>query len=234
MSNLKGERLMKSIKFLKQILLIFIMTIILSFLNFGEVNGALQANRNTHDKTMYKSSLNWIANIRKMETVGEAMGLNETLNEDLTASSGSNNIDVHMIRSTEYGAISILSASGYGNPKNDNVITSTTGNNTGIICATKSFEVVAGGIKGQIFIGTNERYYDTYTNNQESARVGDALGNATIKNLGCSGWHQAKYANWPGHNSYFARYMKFDYHYYGNNTNTNILSRGVVVCGTGI
>lgn len=38
------------------------------------------------------------------------MGLDETFNADLT-SKESNNIDVHMMRSTEYGAIAILSAS---------------------------------------------------------------------------------------------------------------------------
>ena len=61
---------------------------------------------------------------RTMEQAGGSMGLAETLNADLT-SKESNNMDVHMMRSTEYGAIAILSASGYGNPSNAQAITTT-------------------------------------------------------------------------------------------------------------
>ena len=126
------------------------------------------------------------------------MGLNETLNEDLTSSSGSNGIDVHMMRTTEYGAIAILSASGYGNPSNAKAITSTTGNETGIILNTNNYEWTAGGLQGSIFSGVNNRYFDSYTSNQASARAGDALGTSITPNPGAAGWHSASYSNWVG------------------------------------
>ena len=127
-----------------------------------EVNAALQANPNTQYKKTAQST-DWMRAFRTMEQAGGSMGLAETLNADLT-SKESNNIDVHMMRSTEYGAIAILSASGYGNPSNAQAITTTTGNNTGVILNTNNkWEYVAGGGKNRIFPGVNGRYFDTYT-----------------------------------------------------------------------
>ena len=97
-----------------------------------------------------------------------------------------------MMRSTEYGAIAILSASGYGNPKTlqNSSIKTTTGNKTGVYFIVGDFEeLVAGGLENYIFKGINTRYYDTYTGSQSSARKGDALGTASTTNPGCSKWH---------------------------------------------
>ena len=97
-----------------KLLALAIMLVTMTLMPVGQVKAALQANPNTQYKKK-DSATNWISNFRKMETAGGAMGLKETLNTDLTSSSGSNGIDVHMMRTTEYGAIAILSASGYGN-----------------------------------------------------------------------------------------------------------------------
>ncbi len=94
----------------------------------------------------------------------------KTLKGDLTSESSNNGIDVHMMRTTEYGAIAILSASGYGNPSNAQAITSTTGNETGIILNTNCYEWTAGDYKEVFFSGVNNRYFDTYTSNQASAK----------------------------------------------------------------
>ena len=72
-------------------------------------------------------------NVRKMEELGGTMGLSETLNDNLTSSSTSNNIDVHMEKNTEYGALAILSASSYGNPNKVEDGNTTTGNVTGVV-----------------------------------------------------------------------------------------------------
>ena len=91
---------------------------------------ALQANGGTEKKDKLN---NLIVNIRKMEGIGGTLGLTETINSDLTSSSGLNNLDIHMEKNTEYGAMAILSASSYGNP---NIIAdgeTTTGNKTGVI-----------------------------------------------------------------------------------------------------
>ena len=97
----------------KKYLMILFLALSITILPMGGVKAALQANPNTHVKKT-ATPTNWMNNIRKMEEANGAMGLSESLNSDLT-SKESNNIDVHMMRATEYGAIAILSASGYGN-----------------------------------------------------------------------------------------------------------------------
>ena len=76
-------------------------------------NAVLNSNGSTAHATR---PAYWITAIRQLETLGGGMGLTETLNSDLSSSSGSNNIDVHMEKNTEYGALAILTVSSYGNP----------------------------------------------------------------------------------------------------------------------
>ena len=216
-----------------KLLALAIMLVTMTLMPIGQVKAALQANPNTqYSKRLL--SVNWIKEFRQMETAGGAMGLNETLNTDLTSSSGSNGIDVHMMRTTEYGAIAILSASGYGNPSNANAITTTTGNETGVILNTKYFEWTAGGLQGIIFSGVNRRYFDTYTTSQSSARAGDALGTDTTSNPGATGWHYAAYYdNWvESGNPCFVRGYRGIFSF--NNGHDIDYGRGVAVCGAGL
>ena len=199
-----------------------------------EAQAALQANSDTHyNSNNKKTPLDWMSGFRKMEEKGGGMGLSETLSGDLTSTSGSNSIDVHMMRATEYGAIAILSASGYGNPSNNKTLTTTTGNKTGIYFSGSNWEFVAGGLENTIFFGTNKKYYDTYTTDRSSARVGDALGETT--NNGCQGWHLASTSNWVRSSGpYFIRggagLFSFDVSY----ANGAIWGRGVAVVGAGL
>ena len=216
-----------------KLLALAIMLVTMTLMPVGQVKAALQANPNTQ-YTKKDSATNWISNFRKMETAGGAMGLKETLNTDLTSSSGSNGIDVHMMRTTEYGAIAILSASGYGNPSNDRAITSTTGNETGVMVNTNQWEWNAGGLQGSIFSGVNNRYFDTYTSNQASARAGDALGSSTTTNPGAAEWHSASYYSWvDGSRPYFKRGNGGIFSFYGDYS-YGLYGRGVVVCGAGL
>ena len=222
-------------KLIKKILAVISIILLLIITLIGEAKASLQANPNTHYKKT-DTPANWMINIRNMEKSGEAMGLNETLNTDLTSSSESNNIDVHFIRSTEYGAIAILSASGYGNPQTlqQSTIKTTTGNKTGVYFSGGNWEWVAGGF-GVIPAGGHSRYYDTYTTGKDSARVGDALGNVTTSNPGCAGWHSASGANWvSGSYPYFVRGGGglFSFNYYG--AGSSGCGRGVAVCGAGL
>ena len=60
-----------------------------------------------------------MSHIRTMETKNQAMGLEESIEEQsMQSASGSNGIEVHMIKSTEWGTVAILSASRYENKKN--------------------------------------------------------------------------------------------------------------------
>lgn len=139
----------------------------------------LQSNPSTQYVTQ-KSGTTWLSEIRKMETTGGAMGLTEQLNSDLTPKTDSNNIDVHMMKNTEYGAIAILSASGYGNPTTlkASTIKTTTGNKTGVYYkveyTTNYRELVAGGMRTSDISNVNLRYINIYTS-AEDRKVGDAV-----------------------------------------------------------
>ena len=219
----------------------------MTLLPVGNVKAALQANSNTHYKTTNTPDT-WMAQIRNMEKSGEAMGLSETLRSDLTASSDSNGIDVHMMRSTEYGAIAILSASGYGNPQTlqNSSTKTTTGNKTGVYFSGYNWEYVAGGYYGQIFKGVNEKYYDAYYGSIRSAKAGDALGSSTETNPGCYKWHSAANYGWvvsdTRYGLYFGRGLgglfsysfKFYDGYHSQNPGSSEYGRGVAVVGAGL
>ena len=216
-----------------KLLALAIMLVTMTLMPIGQVKAALQANPNTQYKKTATPE-NWMKGFRQMETAGGAMGLNETLKDGLISES-SNGIDVHMMRTTEYGAIAILSASGYGNPSNAKAITSTTGNETGIILNTNNYEWTAGGLQGSIFSGVNSRYFDTYTGNQSSARAGDALGTSTTPNPGAAGWHSASGSNWVYSSyPYFKRGNGGIFSFNNNNASNSNYGRGVVVCGAGL
>ena len=223
---------MKKTKLILLTLIIMLATILL---NTMEVQATLQANPNTHYK---KTDIpdNWMTNFRKMEETGGAMGLSETLNEDLTSSSGSNNIDVHMMRSTEYGAIAILSASGYGNSKTlqNSTIKTTTGNKTGVYFSGTNWEFCAGSIKGgDSFPKINKKYYDEYTISLSSTKIGDALGERT--NNGCQGWHDAGYATLGDKTyCYVRRGVRGLFGFWGEGGGYKYSSHGVAVCGEGL
>ncbi len=218
----------------KKIGITLILLITLIFLWSGNVKAALQANPSTHTKkTDYLT--NWVPNIRKMEATDGAMGLSETLKSDLTSNT-SNGIDVHCMRTTEYGAMAILSASGYGNPSNEKSPTSTTGNNTGVMLPTSSYEWTAGIGAANLLSGVNSRYYDLYTSDRNSAKAGDALGSATATNPGCAGWHSATSSNWVSSSYGFFRggsVGMFGF-VYDNPSLSSYVGRAVAVCGAGL
>ena len=218
----------------KQKMLAFILVLAFAILMpFSNVKASLQANPNTQ-YTKSDALTSWMVNIRNMEKSGEAMGLSETFNSDYTSTS-SNGIDVHMMKSTEYGAIAILSASGYGNPKKlqESTIETTTGNKTGVYFSGVSYwEWVAGGGAGNPVSGMNARYYDKYGD----AKAGDALGSYNSANPGCAGWHSASYANWVnGSYPYLLRGYGglFSFGNVGY-ADYSSLARGVAVCGAGL
>ena len=230
---------MKKTKLILLTLIIMLATILL---NTMEVQATLQANPNTHYKKA-DTPTNWMTNFRKMEETGGAMGLSETLNEDLTPSSKSNNIDVHMMRSTEYGAIAILSASGYGNSQTlqNSTVKTTTGNKTGVYFSGANFEFNAGGLENRIFSGVNKKYYDTYTIDRSSARVGDALGEKT--NNGCQKWHNTNYYSWTtgaGSNDEHCYFIRgnggiFSFSFSSpSGVAYRQFARGVAACGEGL
>lgn len=125
--------------------------------------------------------------IREMESFGGTMGLTEEINDDLTTNGQKNNIDIHMQKNTEYGAMAILSASSYGkNVSSTN--NSSTGNATGIIF-NNQYELVSAqnsdldftqGYNNfvKVYGSIAKRYFDQYKKdaqkNEFIAKKGDA------------------------------------------------------------
>lgn len=226
---------MKRAKLILITLVIMLATILLSTI---EVNATLQANGKTTSKTAAPDA--WISEFRNMEKQGEGMGLSETINADLTAKSASNNIDVHMAKSTEFGAMLILTASAYGNPSNEPNISTSTGNATGVnFCYTN--ENVAATTNVSFLSSFNGKYWDGYANtgSLESVHRGDAVGTKTAAYPGCNKWHKSKYNSLSQHILRGGRIGGVFTVTYNNGASTSTTayyscSRGVAVCGEGL
>lgn len=195
----------------------------------------LQGNPNTNGKGRYEAK-DWMTYIRDMETSNQAMGLSETIDATTQkATSTSNDIDVHMAKTTEWGAMAILSASGYGNSKKiqESDIKSTTGNKSGIYMPLTNRETTAGGLKNYVFSGVDERYYDAYTDSYTSAKTGDGLGKTGTSVLGCAMWQGAIEENWVNSsNRYFLRGYPGLFSFNRASGGSNY-GRAAVVCGEG-
>ena len=173
----------------KQKIVITLLTIVtLLLILMPNANAALQSSGNAGTKQTVN---NWIVNIRKMEALNGGMGLTETIDSTLVPTTASNNVDVHMQRNSEYGAMAILSASSYGNP---NVITNggtTTGNKTGLVMRIEgewagewvAMNVSTTGSVYQNILNANLKYKDFIENSVDYAtKIGDAI-------LETKGWH---------------------------------------------
>ena len=109
------------------------------------------------------------------------MGLTETIDEttlepnkkDDNGNIISNNLDVHMEKNTEYGALAILSASDYGNPNHIADGDTTTGNATGVVMKINGELVAAGKVLNATnYKNANEKYKNIY-NGVLSRQSGD-------------------------------------------------------------
>lgn len=164
---------------INKLLLILLMIISTLLILIPTSNAALQSNGGTATS---KKIDDWMINIRNMESTGGTLGLDATIGSDLLDTSTLNNLDIHMEKNTEYGAMAILSASSYGNP---NIIAdsdTTTGNKTGVVIKLNSEWVAAGAItSASIYSSANSRYKDNYSISYV-AKYGDSIKET-------EGWH---------------------------------------------
>lgn len=148
----------------------------------------------------------WLVQVRYMEGSNGALGLKETINSNLTSSSGSNNLDIHMQKNTEYGAIAILSASNYGNPVKIESGNTTTGNETGIyiylngeyVAANNSYAVNESVIyDAQQFRASADKYKNlyNYSATYSPKMVGDAIEETSGWHGGDKQWHNGRQYN---------------------------------------
>ena len=175
--------------------LIIIITLILACIcmHTNKVEAALQANGGGAAK---KDINGWITSIRKMQTAGQALGLTDTIN-GTNLTSENKNLDIHMQKNTEYGAVILLGASAYGNENkmNTNGVT-TTGNKTGVVMQINK-EWVSAGISNiaatsmKNAAGRYKNVYPTPTWHKDNyvEKAGDAIYETR-------GWHGSKYSLW--------------------------------------
>lgn len=208
----------------------------------NKANAALQSNGGTPTTKTYNE---WALQIRQMQELGGTLGRTDTI-DSTTLTSNAIDLDIHLEKNTEYGAMVILSASAYGNPNKIEDGGTTTGNSTGIVMKINK-ERVSAWPSGHRTIDTNvlgsykNRYYDLYTCYSDfpaAYKAGDAL-EETYQ------WHGAK--TWIGFgfdNCGIVRaYSGSVFGFYGGDTgagyyNCNytvpLASRAVIVVGTGI
>lgn len=100
----------------KRTLIIFLLVLTFAIALPSKVNANLQSRPNA-TSLKNKSASDFFLLSRQMETSSGPMGLNasiEVQNDKVVETTEPNNIDVHMIKNTEYGTALLLSASAYG------------------------------------------------------------------------------------------------------------------------
>ena len=147
----------------KQKLNILLETIIFAIIVLvtNKSNAGLQSNGDT---PATKNINDWMLEVRKMQTSGGTLGLSDTINES-NLTSNNTNLDIHMEKNSEYGAMALLSASAYGKPDKVNDGETTTGNKSGIYININKEWVAAITIpnKATRIVNASNRYKETYT-----------------------------------------------------------------------
>lgn len=231
----KEEEVMK-IK--NKILTIMVTGVALSALIMpNKSNAALQSNGGTPET---KDLGTWMLQIRQMQEMGGTLGRTDTI-DTTNLTSGATDLDIHMEKNTEYGAMAILSASAYGNPNKINDGETTTGNSTGIVININKEWVAASTmlVRSEIFKNSINRYKNIYIINQYEEKIGD----------GILDWHGFTNGQWINRDtSGLVRSYSdciFSYNGYGGNSGSNEKksvasyptkhpSRACIVVGTGI
>ena len=177
-------------KNLKIIFVIFCLTVILFIITPIKAQAALQSNGGT---PVTKNIGDWMLQVRKMQELGGTLGRTDTINTT-NLTSNATDLDIHMEKNTEYGAMAILSASSYGNPNKITSGQTTTGNETGIVINLNKEWVAAGQLTElPQFINAAGRYKNAYTTSY-SAKIGDTITET-------NGWHGSSSSIWISNTS---------------------------------
>ena len=225
-----------------KILTIMVVGVALSTLIIpNKANAALQSNGGTPAKKNFRD---WALQIRQMQEMGATLGRTDKIDTN-TLISNATDLDIHLEKNIEYGAMAILSASAYGNPSKINDGETTTGNSTGIVININKERVSAwpdARISSDILGNYNKRYYDLYEINNGmmpiSYKSGDAL-NETYKWHGAGEWAGFNYQNCGIIRAYSNSIFGFyggdgGEGYYNCNYTVPQASRACIVVGTGL
>ena len=235
------------------ILFIFLVAVLALTIN----SEAAYQSRPNFSALVNTTSNDFFKNIRMMESTDGPMGLSatfETSSTEVKETSSSNNIDVHMIKNSEWGAAVLLASSGYGAGSDNNAGTWTTGPNnyTGIYgMGNGNWEYTASFCKqgGSNVTGASSynsilhhyqgtKYVDQYVNkNNQSSADYDTFtvikGDAIIDVMGLhSGVKILVTSGNPVFKRGYFGVFAFNFHI-GISVSYNT-SRAVAVCGAGL
>lgn len=192
---------------IKNFLIILLVTLLLVIFINNKSYAVLKSNGGA---VTTKDVGTWMSSIRNMEAIGGSLGLKETIKGNLIATTETNNLDCHMEKNTEFGAMAILSASSYGNPEKIVSGGTTTGNESGVKININK-EWVAAGVLGDCstYANASNRYKNLYN----SRRIGDKYnpgiaeviyakknGDAITKT---NGWHGSGASTWISSAAYW-------------------------------
>lgn len=181
---------------IKIIFITFCLWLMLFVITPIKAQAALQSNGGT---PAVKNIGDWMLQVRNMQSLGGTLGRTDTINTT-NLTSNATDLDIHMEKNTEYGAMAILSASSYGNPGKIENGQTTTGNETGVVINLNKEWVAAGQLLDlSVFTNANGRYKNSYTPTY-SAKVGDAITET-------KGWHGSTSSVWLSE-SQFPRYAE--------------------------
>ncbi len=209
---------------------------------------ALQSNGNTPVRKQFD---NWICIIREMQQAGGTLGLTDTIeyeNEEKYLTSNNPNVDVHMEKNTEYGAMAILSASSYGNPNPIGDDNSTTGNKTGVIIGQNEFTATAFNTftyAADNFKKAVSRYKNIYSYDKGIIQgINMKTGDATLETYNWHANNNDGYSadpgsaviirTWQGGSIFGYGSFPLSASYGGVYSNKTWYTRAVIVVGTGI
>ena len=225
----------------KMLLAILIISIVSIMLKVNYSKAALQSNGGS---PATKSINDWLWQIRTMQSTGGTLGLSDTIAGNLT--SGNKNLDIHMQKNTEYGALVILGTSAYGNLNKIGNGETTTGNQTGVVMRINK-EWVVGAVSNvnvTNFKNAVGRYKNIYTKDLVS-KVGDALDIGTWHGNAANRWFRTT-SNFIIDSALLRSYTTSIFSYYGYGPGAGgsgakdadvtlpWASRAVVVVGSGI
>lgn len=189
-------------KIKKIILASMIIAILILMITPFNTKAALQSNGDSPATATIPS---WMWQVRNMQAAGGTLGKRDVINNDLTTTAATD-LDIHMEKNTEYGAMILLSASQYGKPNKVNDGETTTGNSTGIVMKINK-EWVAASVAnfqgGSYWTSAVARYKNVYPgdghrdassfNLSYKPKYGDAVLN----------WHGSTSSEWLGVSGYY-------------------------------
>ena len=216
--------------------IIIVLAIILINGNVHAVGGQASGTSSLYSKTVsYFFEL-----IIAMETPTGTLGVSSNINTSNYVDSSSNGIDCHLEKNTEYGTITLLAASEYGNATSTD--SSSTGlGSTGVFQMNNgNYEYVAntwsseenGTPTTNSYIGAlksaDSRYVNKYFGTTKHSITGDGL----IETDGWGGSTLFVSSSYPVF--YRGPNGLFGYNHYNGNSSSDSGARAVVVCGSGL